>query len=279
MRSPLFAALLCAAACLIPSTSSAAGPPQLSSQQRTQAKRLFDQGTLAYRRGDYEESILRWQESYQISHHPLTFEAIANAYEKLGDYEAALDYLKRWRAKAPRREHEVLDARIDNYQRQLTKQRQAQAQRDAERLRIEQAAQQKFRRQQRAEAERGAAPLGIVGWTLVGVGGASIITGVALDAVAAADRPNTSDVCRDSQQRLLCLDSQRDNIHRSNTLAIAGDGLWIGGIVLSGTGAALLLLDALSDGPEERDTPATAQVRIAPIISRTTQGVGFVGMF
>ena len=92
----------------------AAQKANITQKERREAKRLFNKAHLAYRRGDYEEAILKWEQSFELSGEPLIYLSIANAYERLGDAERALDYLKRWRKKAPRREHEELDGRIES---------------------------------------------------------------------------------------------------------------------------------------------------------------------
>ena len=80
--------------------------------QRQVAKSLFSQARLAYRNGDYEEAILKWQESFSLSQEPLILESIANAYEKLGDRKRALENLENWRKAAPKNEQKALDDRI-----------------------------------------------------------------------------------------------------------------------------------------------------------------------
>ncbi len=94
---------------------------KITAKQRREAKRLFNQAHLAYRRGDYEEAVVKWEQSFELSKEPLIFESIANAYERLGDPRQALEYLQRWRKKAPRREHKSLDSRIENLESRITR--------------------------------------------------------------------------------------------------------------------------------------------------------------
>lgn len=240
-------------------------------QDRRQAKREFNKGRLAYRRGDYEEAILKWQESYAMCEEPLIHLNIANAYERLGDLEPALEHLKKWRLVAPLREHGELDARIAGLSTRVDelrkKKAEAQAAEDAKR-----AAEEKRRSSagpqptnQRQDTGGGTDVMNIIGFSLIGVGGAAVIAGVVMDGVAASKRPDESEACTDMSGRLLCRDAQRADIESSNTLALAGDITWIAGSVVALGGATILVLTAtgvLSVGVGGKDQGAIQDVRI-----------------
>ena len=257
----------------------------VSQKDRREAKRLFNQAHLAYRRGDYEEAILKWEQSFDLSGEPLIYLSIANAYERLGDPEQALDYLTRWREKAPRREHEELDQRIESLQRRVDDKRAEEERRkreEEERLakekeRLEKERQRKLEELRQQEEESATDVWMITGWSMVGVGGAAVIAGLVVDGVAASKRPDQDEACTDSGDGLLCRDARRDDIESSNTLAIAGDVTWIvGGIVAAGGVVALLTL-AGDDGDE--DTNASARPRFAPWVGPRSGGLAVHGNF
>lgn len=240
---------------LIPTVASAqtSGDKDVACQDRRQAKREFNKGRLAYRRGDYEEAILKWQESYAMCEEPLIHLNIANAYERLGDLEPALDHLKKWRLVAPLREHGELDARIAGLSTrvaELQKEKAASqatedaAQRAEEEQKAREAADPQKDRAKQDEASGGIGTMNIIGISLVGVGGAAAIAGVIMDAVAASKRPDEAQACTDMSGRLLCRDAQRADIESSNTLALAGDITWIAGAVVAAGGATVLVLTA-----------------------------------
>ena len=266
-------------------TASPGGPPavaqaprlplRISAKARREAKRLFNQAHLAYRRGDYEEAILKWEQSYELSKEPLIFESIANAYERLGDPKRALEYLRKWRDKAPRREHKSLDSRIENLESRIARLEEEERTREAEeeeRRKQEAdriAREQEERRQQEEEeaaAAAGPSTMEIVSYSLIGVGGAAVVAGVVMDIVAASSRPSEDEACIDQEGSLLCRDALRDDIETSNTLAIAGDITWIAGAALAAGGVVVLftLVEPVGDTEEGDGDPAALDARLVP---------------
>jgi tetratricopeptide (TPR) repeat protein len=246
-------------------------PSAVACKDRREARRLFDQGHLAYRRGDYESAILRWQDSFSLCEEPLIFFNIHNAYEKLGQLKDALEYLRKWRENAPRREHQELDDKIDSLERRVREQDAADAARKQEEERRRREEEERTRAAQpppdpgTPATSTDGAPLQIAGWTLVGFGGAAILAGVIMDGVAASTRPDETEGCLEDDGDLLCSDALRDDIESSNTLAIAGDVTWILGAVAAATGAGLLIYAEL--GGESADAallvgPTSAGVRV-----------------
>ncbi len=282
---PRIAATLLAVAVVTTGVPSAtfAQKANVSQKDRREAKRLFNQAHLAYRRGDYEEAILKWEQSFELSGEPLIYLSIANAYERLGDAEQALDYLTRWREKAPRREHEELDQRLESLARRVEDKRADEERRKREedaRLAKEQErleAERKEKLEELREQEEGSATdvWMITGWSMVGVGGAAVIAGLVMDGVAASKRPSEDEACTESGNGLLCRDALRDDIESSNTLAIAGDVTWIvGGIVAAGGVVVLLTLAGDDTATETAHTP-----QVVPWVGPGGGGVGVSGRF
>lgn len=254
----------------------------MSRKDRREAKRLFNKAHLAYRRGDYEEAILKWEQSFELSGEPLIYLSIANAYERLGEAEEALDYLQRWREKAPRREHEELDGRIESLQRRVDDdkaQEERRKRKEEERLAEEKARLERERQEDRTklaqeEQSESSDAWTIVGWSMVGTGGAAVIAGLVMDGVAAARRPSEEEACLNGDAGLLCRDALRDDIEASNRLAIAGDVTWIVGGLIAAGGVVLLL--TLPDGDE--DSPGD-QARVAPWFGPTSGGLSLSSSF
>lgn len=78
------------------------------------AKELYDNGAILYEEGEYEQAIVAWQAAYELSQEPLLYYNIANAYERLGRYDEAIDALAQYRAFAPSGERDALDRRLRN---------------------------------------------------------------------------------------------------------------------------------------------------------------------
>ncbi|MBI4952083.1 MAG: hypothetical protein HY908_08620 [Myxococcales bacterium] len=241
--APLAAAALLAGLAGAPRLAHAQQP--ISTQQRQEAKRLFNQAWLAYNEREYEEAILKWEQSYDISHEPLIFEAISNAYKQLGDFKRARENLQKYRDAAPKSEWEALDARLADLGQRLADAETAteEAQNaEAERKLREDA---EARERRRIEAERAVQddgePRRVAGWVLTGIGGAAVIAGLSMDGVAASRRPDGATVCSTTTDLQLCRASARDDIAGSNALALAGDVSWILGAAAVVTGVVLVV--------------------------------------
>ncbi len=250
-----------------------------SFSQRQEAKRLFNQAHLAYRNGNYEEAVLKWQESYALSKEPLIFESIANAYERLGDTKRALESLEQWRAVAPWREHKALDGRIARLRERAKEDEAASVARDdAKRLADEAAAKAKSRedeeRKKREDEERAqresASASTIAGFTLTGVGAALVVGGIVVDVIASSQRPDPSLACRELGGAHYCREEDGAAIEQSNALAIGGDVGWIAGSAIALSGAALLIFgggggdDASARDAEGAPRPGTSEAEPSP---------------
>lgn len=83
------------------------------------ARELYENGAMLYEEGRYEEAITAWEEAYRLSERHALLYNIANAQERLGDYQAALDTLAEYRALAPASERDVLDRRLKSIERRM----------------------------------------------------------------------------------------------------------------------------------------------------------------
>jgi len=241
--------------------------PGVSYRAWREAKTLFNQGHLAYRQGDYEEAIVKWEKSQELSKETIIFESIANAYERLGNSTLALENLRKWRKEAPRREHRALDQRLIRLEERVAEDEEAARKQAEKKERLEKEEEQL--RQQKAMAERTTQleeerkqraaedKSQIIGFSLAGVGGAAVIAGVVMDIVAAEQRPDTTEGCVAQSGKTLCSNTLQADIEASNTLAIAGDVTWIAGSAIAVTGIVLLFVlrpgDALEDDLPKSD--------------------------
>lgn len=83
------------------------------------ARELYENGARLYDEGLYEDAIAAWKAAHDLSERPLLLYNIANAYERIGKYQEALDHLNRYRALAPSSERETLERRMRNIERRL----------------------------------------------------------------------------------------------------------------------------------------------------------------
>jgi tetratricopeptide (TPR) repeat protein len=239
-------------------------PPAKPEAKNNEAKKLFDDGAAAYTQGNYEAAIDAWSKAYEISKKPLIFESIANAYERLGEAKKAREYLSKWRDVAPKDEQDLLDARIKNLDARVIRDEELETARKVEAEKSGRAEEERNRQRKPGGSSSGTSVPGVV---LLGVGGAAIAVGVTLDIIAGIRRPAADTACRTVGGAQICGASSRDAIASSNTLALAGDILWIVGAAAAVGGAALVITHKPPPGSE--GTPPTA-TWIAPA------GAGFM---
>ncbi|MBX2801753.1 MAG: tetratricopeptide repeat protein [Myxococcales bacterium] len=94
---------------------SAAGPapPPADLEQRVaQAKELYRLGAGLYEAGRYQEAIGTFREAHELSGNPKLLFNVANAQERLGQLQDAVDSLLRYRPFATPEEQVALDLRI-----------------------------------------------------------------------------------------------------------------------------------------------------------------------
>lgn len=232
-----------ASACVIAAALALSAAPPALAQRRgsakvdpklAEAKKLFEAGASAYGLGNYEEAIKAWEKSYDLSKKPLIFESMANAYERLGNAKKAREYLAKWRDAAPEEERGLLDARIKNLDARVQREDAA-----AAKLAADKAAREA---REKAEADAKKSKWFLPGAILTGGGGALLITGIVLDAVAGGKRPDAA-LCKDAANgNTYCQPAAGDAVKSSNTLASVGDALWITGALAAAGGVTLLFV-------------------------------------
>ena len=95
-RPALLALLALAAPILIASmaTPALADPKGDDAEQR--AQKLYEVGDDHYAAGRYEEAVVHFQQAYELSPQPALLFNMANAYERMGEYEKAAEHLRRY---------------------------------------------------------------------------------------------------------------------------------------------------------------------------------------
>lgn len=98
-----------------------------SAADDARARELYENGSILYEEGRYEDAIAAWEEAYRLSGRPLLLFNTANALERLGRYDEAMTLLQRYRAYAPAEEREILDRRIRNLETRIDDQKERSA--------------------------------------------------------------------------------------------------------------------------------------------------------
>lgn len=74
---------------------------------------LFENGFALFEEGAYEAALIAWTEGWEVTGEPLFLYNMASAYERLSDFDAAIEVLNEYRAYAPSDEREALSRRIE----------------------------------------------------------------------------------------------------------------------------------------------------------------------
>ncbi len=206
--APMRFPLLISALLLSPSLGRAQTPtPPKARDAVTKAKGIYADGVKLFKAGDFTAALAQFEDAYLLDPSPILIFNMARANEELGQARRAITYFERYLDRVPdeagRTDIEDRLRRLRNWQAQT--------------------------KQQGSDDW--------LGWTLLGVGGASMLTGGVLLSIAsdAADEASALSPLEKDDSRHASL--------RSDYRAFRASG-WIGlgvGAVLVGTGGALLL--------------------------------------
>ncbi len=245
-------------------------------QGDSRARELYENGALLYEEGDYENAVIAWKQAYDLSpdRHLLLFN-IANALERIGEYEEAYEYLNQYRAFAPSDERDVLDRRLRAIERRLEEQR---AQEAADRAAAEEDARAAAERAAAEQAAAGTGPKARSGphpapIILMGGGLAGVAVGGVLGGLAVGERADAQALCAAYGEGLLCPEAARTHIDNDRTYSLASDISLIAGGAVAGTGVVLVILDAALAGKE------ASSVRIIPSAGPTGGSVVVLAEF
>ncbi len=192
--------------------------PVLAQDSDARARELYENGAILYEEGRYEDAIAAWEEAYDLSQRPALLYNIANAYERIGDYEAALDALGLYRAYAPAAERESLDRRLRSIESRMREAGPSSS-------------------TTRPEREPSGIELAPVGLVALGVGGLGV--GVAFGARSASAKADLAEVCVDGA----CPVEAQELLTQNRRSALIADICFATGTLAAAGGTALWLVD------------------------------------
>jgi hypothetical protein len=227
-----------------------------------EAKKLYKDGDRRYAEGRYEEAIRNFERAYALSKRPLILFAIANTYERMGEYEKARQHLQRFVLDSPSGDVDAVRQRI----RQLEKRVAARKAFDAEIAKL---------RARPIECKEKVCPvytpppasskLPIVFWA---TGGVAAVSAVIFGTVARGAHNDAKEGCGALPGSKLCSAASRSDIDRERRFALLTD-ISIGLTVISaGVGTYLWMRDRKRKARERRFA-----------ITPTHNGVAIVGGF
>jgi tetratricopeptide (TPR) repeat protein len=269
---PLSAALALALA-LSPLT--AATPTFAQSDTDARARELFENGARLYDEGLYNEAIAAWRAAYQLSpDKALLLYNMANAYERLGRYQEALDNLNRYRAVAPSEERETLERRMRAIERRIEELKErASSAPEGDPLLDASQSRMTVSTSSTSTAGTGAGPHP-AGIALIAGGGVGLAVGGVLGGLALQQRASARALCIDvASGGTLCPSEAKAHIDQDRSLSLGGDIAMIAGGVALGAGVIILVVDATSGGAK------TSALRVLPSAGPGGAAVTLSGRF
>jgi tetratricopeptide (TPR) repeat protein len=238
-------------------------------EEDARARELFLEGEAHYAAGRYELAAERYLAAYELSQRPELLFNLGNAFERMGEYEKAADYLRRY-AESPRARDVVsVRERVRRLEAAAAeeKRRTAQAQEDAP-ARVEPPVDQAPAPQPAARDDGNPAY-----WWLIGSGAAAVSTVVFGLLANNAGNNAAADCTETSTGRPLCRDTASSALTQETVFALGADVSAIATVVTAGVGIYLLL-----QGDDEKESSATA-TRVEPALVPSGFGVSFSGRF
>lgn len=225
-----------------PGSALAQDDPWDSQDPEARAKELYQNGAILYEEGRYEDAVVAWDEAYRLSQRPALLYNIANAQERLGLWQEALDTLNRYRAYAGAGQRDSLDRRIANLERRLSDTGSSSSSSnntvDPEPEVIEPMISKPPTGRQSTGSDLDLLPLGLMGGgaVLLGVGGVFALS-------AGGARRNAAAGCTATEAGTWCLDTVASDLRRDRTSSVVADVSFLLGAAGLATGGALMLLD------------------------------------
>jgi tetratricopeptide (TPR) repeat protein len=232
------------------------------------ARELFLEGEAHYAAGRYEEAAERYLQAYELSQRPELLFNLGNAYERLGDYAKAAQYLSQYVASPRARDVVSVRERI----------RRLEAAAAEQQRRAQEQEQQPPPQEPEVDSAITATPppgpadresSGRATWWLI-ASGASAAGAVGMGLLALNAGNNADRRCADAG-RPVCLDTASSALTQETVFAISADVLAVATVVTAGVGIYLLFQD---DGQDDDRT-----ARLAPTLGPDGLGVSLSGRF
>lgn len=234
-------------------------------QEDDRARSHFDAGSSYYSEGDYESALREFERAYALSPRPDFYFNYALVYERMGDLDNAVLYLRRYLEETPAErvaDRPTLEQRLANFEARLRQQQDRQRS-EAERRQAEEARLRELEAQQRSDSGEGIpVPLLVsFGAGAVGLVGFGVFGALTLGADA--------DLEEGCITRRTC---DQADVDTARTFALLTDLSLLVGLAGIGVGVTLLWLD-------DDDEESQASAAIVPVLAPGSVGTVLRGAF
>jgi tetratricopeptide (TPR) repeat protein len=195
-------------------------------------RELFQNGKTLFEEGQYADAIVAWEEAHRLTKRPKLLFNIANAHERLGDYQQAIDVLNRYRAFAEADEKDALERRLTNLER-LSEEQEA----DRE------AAQPVTPTPAPVTPPPSSGPGAgrVVGVGLIGLGAVGIVSGSVMGLSANQAGDDAKDLCVAKGDGYLCPAGATELLDQNRSRALTADLTLGAGVASAVVGTVLVL--------------------------------------
>ncbi|MCB9677811.1 MAG: hypothetical protein H6737_22095 [Alphaproteobacteria bacterium] len=199
------------------------------------AKELYQNGADLYNEGRYQEAVLAWEEAYRLSDRPKILFNIANAYERMGDIQKALDQLFRYKVYAKADERDQIERRIRMLEAKLDETPEPQPKPDP--VVPDPTPVPKPDKPPKTKSG-GGAPVAAI--ALMGGGVVALGAGGTLGLMSSSAKKTALASCVESGESLYCSSDAETALKRHRTTAVLADVGFAVGTLAAGTGVVLL---------------------------------------
>lgn len=228
------------------------------------ARELFMQGDRAYAEGDYETALEAFEQAYALSGRHALLYNMANAHERLAEYDKALDKLRKFLPHASSGQQKLIEKRMRSLQMRLDAQRAEEAEkpREPKEEREPEATEQEPDKEESGAKVTvdGEPPPPYLGYALVGVGALGLGLGTYFGMQALDARSEAEDGCPDVDGARRCTTDARDAIDRDKSNSLLADVSLGAGIASAAVGVWLIL----SHDGTTRETDTATRVTASP---------------
>lgn len=223
------------------------------------ARELYLLGDDLYSQGRYEEALAAFEESYRLSERPLLLFNIANAQERSGQWQGAIESLERYLPHADEAERSRVESRIESLRRRVE--------------RLEAMNQVPEGQPDVTPEEPEEEPRSLAGPLVLATGGALLAGGVVSAILAKGARDALESDCTVIEGRRLCPDTSAGDRDRDLRASVFADVLFVASAAALGVGLWLLLR---SDDEDDESEPA---VDVSAAVGRDAAALVLRGRF
>lgn len=206
------------------------------------ARDLFLKGDRAYAEGDYEAALTAFEAAYALSERHALLYNMANAHERLGEYDKAVEKLRLFLPHASSSQQKLLEKRIQSLQIRWDEQVAAEERaKSAKQVTNEQPTAPQPEPDDRIEPVEGKTSAPYLGYALAGVGAVGLGLGTYFGMQALDARSKAEEGCPDVGGVRRCTSEARDSIDRDKSQSLMADVSFGVGIASAAVGVWLIL--------------------------------------